>query len=33
MPTLISDPAGRAEFARQQALTLGFDAVGICAGG
>ncbi len=29
MPTLISDPAGRAEFARQQALTLGFDAVGI----
>nr|WP_321439881.1 tRNA epoxyqueuosine(34) reductase QueG [uncultured Hyphomonas sp.] len=29
MPTLISDPAGRAEFARQHALTLGFDAVGI----
>jgi len=29
MPTLISDPAGRAEFARQQALALGFDAVGI----
>lgn len=29
MPTLISDPADRAEFARQHALTLGFDAVGI----
>lgn len=29
MPTLISDPAGRADFARQHALTLGFDAVGI----
>jgi epoxyqueuosine reductase len=29
MPTLIFDPAGRAEFARQHALTLGFDAVGI----
>nr|WP_321360737.1 tRNA epoxyqueuosine(34) reductase QueG [uncultured Hyphomonas sp.] len=29
MPTLISDPADRAAFARQQALSLGFDAVGI----
>ncbi len=29
MPTLISDPADRATFARQQALSLGFDAVGI----
>lgn len=29
MPTLISDPAGRTGFARQQARALGFDAVGI----
>ncbi|WP_035570157.1 tRNA epoxyqueuosine(34) reductase QueG [Hyphomonas adhaerens] len=29
MPTLISDPADRATFARQHALSLGFDAVGI----
>lgn len=29
MPILISDPAARADFARQHALSLGFDAVGI----
>ena len=29
MPTLISDPAARADFARQRARVLGFDAVGI----